>query len=332
MHTENQKAATEDNTSLAAPGSEAAGPVPAASAGDRVSVIIPTRNAGPDLEELLRRLNRQTLPPYEIIIIDTESTDGTPQRAIRAGARLFSITRAEFDHGGARNRAAREASGCILLFMTQDALPDNDRLVEELARSLKESEIGYAYARQLARPEADPLERMSREYNYPDASRLKSREDLSELGIKTFFCSNVCAAMRKETFRAMGGFSEPTFFNEDLFLAGKMVLEGYRIAYNAEARVIHSHAYTPMQQFKRFYDNGVSMSEQDWILPYAGVGKEGSGLVKAQLKALMNARQWTKIPKVIAENAAKLAGYKLGIHHRRLPERLRRAFSMYRPG
>ncbi|MGN7456728.1 glycosyltransferase family 2 protein [Paenibacillus pasadenensis] len=331
MHTEIQQTPG-GIRSPEAPGSEAAGPVPAASVGDRVSVIIPTRNAGPDLEELLSRLSRQTLPPYEIIVIDTESTDGTPERAIRAGARLLSIARSEFDHGGARNRAAAVASGCILLFMTQDAMPADERLVEQLARSVGDPGVGYAYARQLARPEADLLERMSREHNYPAQSRLKSREDLSELGLKTFFCSNVCAATRRETFRTMGGFAEPTFFNEDLFLAGRMVLKGYRIAYNAEAQVVHSHAYTPGQQFKRFYDNGTSMAEQAWILPYAGVGKEGSSLVKAQLKALAQEGQWGKMPRLVADNAAKLIGYKLGIHHRRLPERLRRAFSMYRPG
>lgn len=332
MHTNNQTAAANERSTPAVSGSKAAGPVPAAFAGDKVSVIIPTRNAGSELTELLERLRTQTLPPHEIIVIDTESSDGTPERAVRGGARLFSITRAEFDHGGARNRAAKEASGCILMFMTQDAIPDNDRLIEELVRSLSDSGTGYAYARQLARREADVLERMSREFNYPAKSRLKSRKDLPQLGLKTFFCSNVCSAMRKETFRAMGGFAEPTFFNEDLFLAGKMVLEGYQIAYNAEARVIHSHAYTPMQQFKRFYDNGTSMAEQDWILPYAGVGKEGSGLVKAQLRALMQAGQWKKVPGLVAENAAKLIGFKLGIHHRRLPKRLQRVFSMYRPG
>jgi len=298
---------------------------------DRISVIIPTRNAGPGFGELLERLKRQTLPPYEIIVIDTESSDGTPETAHRAGARVLAIRRSEFDHGGARNRAAAEAMGCILLFMTQDAMPCDDRLLEQLAVSLHEDGVGYAYARQLARPEADQLERMSREYNYPPESRQKGREDLGVLGIKTFFCSNVCSAIRRGMFTEMGGFQEPTHFNEDLFMAAKLVLKGYRIAYNAEARVVHSHDYTPLQQFKRFYDNGVSMAEQSWILPYASVGKEGAGLVKAQLKSLAGDGQWLRIPRLAAENAAKLIGYKLGIHHKRLPLRLQRKFSMYRP-
>lgn len=296
-----------------------------------VSVIIPTLNAGPEFALLLERLRAQSLPPLEIIVVDTSSSDGTPEAARAAGCKVITVTPETFDHGGTRNFAARHASGDALLFMTQDALPCDDRLLEELAGSLADPEVAYAYARQVARPEADELERMSREFNYPDRSLRKTRDDLDRMGIKTFFCSNVCAAIRAEMFLSMGGFVQPTRFNEDLFLAARCVLKGYTIAYNAQAKVLHSHNYSAAQQFKRFFDNGASMREQEWILPYTSVGKEGSRLVRAQAQTLLRTGKWHRLPGLVAENAAKLIGYKLGLNYRKLPVLLQRRFSMYKP-
>ena len=98
----------------------------------RVSVIIPTYNAGPDFEGLLRRLQSQSRPPEEIIVIDSSSTDGTAETALQAGARVIRIPKAQFDHGGTRNHAAQQATGETLVFMTQDACPADAYLIERL--------------------------------------------------------------------------------------------------------------------------------------------------------------------------------------------------------
>ncbi|WP_138755227.1 glycosyltransferase family 2 protein [Paenibacillus sinopodophylli] len=297
----------------------------------RVSVIIPTLNAGPDLHELLKRLKQQSVPPYEIIVIDSCSNDGTAEIAQAAGAQVISVQRSEFDHGGTRNVAARQATGDILMFMTQDALPRDDKLIEELIKPLLLNEKAvYAYARQLAKPGANILERLAREHNYPAESQFKSYADIERIGIKTFFCSNVCSAIRREVFEAMGRFQEPVIFNEDLFMAAKCVLSGYQIAYCAEAVVYHSHDYSITEQFKRYFDNGISMRCNTWITPYSAVGKAGSNLVKLQLKQLHESRQWQLIPKLAVESAAKLIGYKLGMNYRFLPSFLTRKLSMHR--
>lgn len=296
----------------------------------RVSVIIPTLNAGPELTELLERLQRQSVPPYEIIVIDSCSVDGTQERASKAGVRLLNVERSDFDHGGTRNHAALQASGDILLFMTQDALPYDDKLIEELTRPLMtDDSIVYGYARQLPRPDANVLERLARRYNYPAKSQVKAYEDIEQMGIKTFFCSNVCSAIKRDTFEAMGRFQEPVIFNEDLFMAAKCILTGYKVAYCAEAAVYHSHDYSIQQQFKRYFDNGISMRCNTWITPYSAVGKAGSNLVKLQLKELHVNRQWQLIPRLVAESAAKLVGYKLGMHYRRLPSFITRRLSMH---
>lgn len=296
----------------------------------RVSVIIPTLNAGPELEKLIERLQRQSLSPCEIIVIDSCSVDGTPERARQAGAQVITVQRSEFDHGGTRNRAAMQAQGDILLFMTQDALPYDDKLVEELTGPLiAEDSIVYTYARQLPKPGANVLEQLARQYNYPAESQVKAYEDIKQLGIKTFFCSNVCSAIKRGTFEEMGKFQEPVIFNEDLFMAAKCILSGYKVAYSAKAAVHHSHDYSIKQQFKRYFDNGISMRCNHWITPYSAVGKAGSQLVKLQLRELHNTRRWQLIPKLAVESAAKLIGYKLGLNYRRLPFFITRRLSMH---
>ncbi|MDQ0060624.1 glycosyltransferase family 2 protein [Paenibacillus harenae] len=297
----------------------------------RISVIIPTLNAGPALHNLLDKLQNQTYRPHEIIVIDSESIDGTPQSAKQAGARVITVRRSEFDHGGTRNMAVEAAEGNILLFMTQDAEPLNEHMIEELTKPLRAgNEVVYAYARQCARPEADILEQLARRHNYPEKSQVKSFEHVGQMGIKTFFCSNVCAAIRKETFEAMGRFQAPVIFNEDLFMSARCILSGFKVAYCAEALVYHSHHYSLMQQLRRYFDNGVSMSCNSWIMPYSAVGKAGSSLVKQQLKALIESRRWLHIPHLMLEAGAKLVGYKLGIHFRKLPTFMRRRLSMHK--
>lgn len=340
-----------------------------------ISVIIPTLNAGADFAELLKRLQKQSYPPYEIIVIDSESTDGTPQVAKVFGARVLEVKRNQFDHGGTRNRAAEAAKGQIMMFMTQDAMPENKHLIKELISPLlfdanrseaatyeqpafqdreggvelpskrdktkKDFEPGkskekalvtvaMAYARQLPYPSASPIEKLGRASNYPGNSRLQSYADVEKMGLKAFFCSNVCSAVTKEMFLKMGKFQEPVIFNEDLFMAAKCILSGYQVAYCSDARVYHSHDYSIKQQFKRFFDNGLSLSLNPMIRPYRSVGGAGSRMVLDQIKGLWRQKKAHHIPRLIAESGAKWLGFKLGNNHHRLPNGLVKRFSMHK--
>ncbi|MBH5319152.1 glycosyltransferase [Paenibacillus sp. GSMTC-2017] len=309
----------------------------------QVSVIIPTLNAGLEFEQLLVKLQEQTHLPHEIIVIDSESTDGTCELAREAGVRLLQVKRSEFDHGGTRNQAATLATGNILVFMTQDAMPHDNRLIEYLIKPLvnqnkisvldgemfEDNKIALSYARQLPRHDASLPERLARESNYPSKSHIQSIDQLDSLGIKTFFCSNVCSAIKRETFDEMGQFQEPVIFNEDLFMAAKCILNGYKVAYCAEAEVAHSHNYSIKQQFKRFFDNGVSMRLNPLITPYSAVGGAGSKLVRSQVKGLTASGSWYLVPHLIVESAAKLIGFKLGMYHKSLPKFFIKRISMH---
>ena len=179
--------------------------------------------------------------------------------------------------------------------------------------------IGAAYARQLPSEDCRFLECYTRSFNYPAESRIKSAEDIPDLGIKTFFCSNVCAMYRREIYERMGGFASPAIFNEDMVMAGKMVKEGYLIAYQAEAGVIHSHNYTGLQQFHRNFDMAVSQTDHPEI--FGGISSENEGIRLVRKTAgylIRNGRVWM-LPELIWQSGWKYLGYRMGKNYRRLP-------------
>ena len=135
------------------------------------------------------------------------------------------------------------------------------------------------------------MEKYTRSFNYPEESRIKGKEDLPILGIKTFFCSNVCAAYKKEIFEKLGGFVERTIFNEDMILAGTMIKQGGKIAYCAKAKVIHSHNYSAFQQFHRNFDLAVSQTMYPEV--FGGIRSESEGikLVKKSLSYCIKDRE-----------------------------------------
>lgn len=151
----------------------------------------------------------------------------------------------------------------------------DEHLIENLLACMEDASVAVAYARQLARPNSGRVERMTRIYNYPAQSRIKSEDDKKELGVKTYFCSDVCALYRKAYYEQVGGFVQPTIFNEDMIIAYMMMQEGYRVAYCAEAKVVHSHDYTCRQQFARNFDLGVSHKQYAEVFAKVSSEKEG---------------------------------------------------------
>jgi len=286
----------------------------------KIDVIIPTLRPGREFSELLKRLESQTLPVHKIVIMNTRS-GLFPEELIKpyGNVEVYHLNQAEFDHGGTRNAGADHAEGEYLLFMTQDALPADTHLVERLAAAFEKPQVKAAYARQLRRADCRLLERYTRSFNYPKKSRIQTREDLDTLGIKAFFCSNVCAMYERETFFRQGGFVKHTIFNEDMIYAGGLIKNGWEIAYVAEAGVIHSHNYSGKKQLQRNFDLAVSQAEHPEV--FAGISSEGEGirLVKQTAAYCMRIGKPWLIGSLVYYSGCKFIGYKLGRNYRKLP-------------
>ena len=295
-----------------------------------VTVLIPTYRPDGKLNELLRRLSKQTMLPSRVLLLNT--VDGEEDGQLSESVdrfrdcfpvlSVFHVDRKDFDHGGTRHLGMTFADTELVLCMTQDAVPKDRHLIISLAGWFEDPLVAVVYGRQLALRGSMPEERFTRSFNYPDTSRVKSKEDLEQLGIKTFFCSDVCAMWRRETYFEMGGFERRTIFNEDMILAGKMIRAGYRIVYDADAEVWHSHSYSCVKQLKRNFDLGVSQAEHPEVFSMASSTGEGIKMVKQNAAWLLRSGNGLRIPKLIMDSGCRYLGYFLGKRYRKLPKRL----------
>ena len=243
-----------------------------------VDVIIPAYRPGREFGELLHRLEEQEYRPRRILVMNTGEQYWNREWEKCPILEVHHLEQKDFDHGGTRRRAAELSNADIMIFMTQDALPADRKVIGNLVCAVSENPgAGAAYARQLPRADCRFLERYTRSFNYPEQSSVKSLADIDKYGIKTYFCSNVCAAYDKGIYQKTGGFTERAIFNEDMICAGAMIQKGYSVVYAADARVYHSHNYSGRQQFHRNFDLGVSQAEHPEI--FEGVPSEGEGCV-----------------------------------------------------
>ena len=286
---------------------------------DAVAVIVPTLNAQKHFGNLLPALLEQGLPPEQVLVIDSSSEDNTGALARAFGARVHVIPRKEFNHGGTRRMAATLCPNAqILVFLTQDALPAGPDTLVRIAAAFDDPDVAMAYGRQLPRPEARPIERYARLRNYPASSQIRSLSDRTALGITTVFCSDSFAAYRAEDLAAAGSFPADCYFGEDQIVAGQLLLMGRKLAYVAEARVIHSHDYTITQDFKRNFDIGVFHTVNAWLLrEFGSAERAGLGFVAAEVSYLLGTAPWV-IPSALLRTIVKYFGYRLGRKEARL--------------
>ena len=294
-----------------------------------IDVIIPAYRPGEEFRDVLVRLNRQNLPVHRVLIMNTEERFWNHSWEEEFPfVEVYHLKKEEFDHGGTRKKAAELSDGEIMVFMTQDAVPADRNLIKNLTAPLQKPEVAASYARQIPNASCGFVERYTRSFNYPEKPAVRSAKDLPACGIKTFFCSNVCAAYKKTVYENLGGFTERTIFNEDMIYAGKLIQNNYSIAYAADAKVIHSHNYSCMQQFHRNFDLGVSQAQYPEIFRMAASEGEGIRLVRKTLRYLCANGKRRLIPWFILQSGCKYAGYLAGKNYRRLPGSLVRWCSM----
>lgn len=293
----------------------------------------------------------------ETVAPEAGLTETKPRPAGRACRILCNIPRDSFDHGGSRNLGASFSTAGVMVFMTQDAVPADERLLEKLlvglgettekagrshsgetkdtkrfgcgeAESAERTVAAVAYARQLPYEDCKAVERYIREFNYPEKSELRTKADLKIRGIKTFCNSNVCSAYRRDVFDQLGGFAEKTIFNEDMLFGAKAVQADFGVAYAADARVYHSHNLGLSDQFHRNFDNGVSQAEHPEVFAAVSSEKEGMKLVKYCISRMKEDRKLYLVPYFILNCVCRYAGFFLGKRYQKLPKGLVRACSL----
>lgn len=296
-----------------------------------LSIILLTRDAGPLFAEVLAALFAcDGIEHAEVLVIDSGSRDGTAERAAaRPGVALHAIAPQEFGHGRTRNLGARLARAPVLVFLVQDAVPAGRDFLARLTAPLADPAVAAVYARQVARAEADPVERAFLETVYPEAPAVRSASPgAARLGIQDLFFSNVASAIRRAVWEAIP-FDEALIMSEDQQWAKAALRAGWRIVYEPAAVVRHSHGYSLARLFQRNFDSGFSMR---------GVTADGTGsLLGAEARrlaaggrALARRGERRFLPRLLLFEAVRAAGFAAGRAAPLLPRWLKRRLSLHK--
>ena len=258
-------------------------------------LIVPVKNGGHRWQTVVTSIRQQRLRPQRIIVIDSGSTDGSNELAKKAGFEVHTIAPEQFDHGGTRQMAVEMVPECeIVVFLTQDAVLEGvDSLGQIVSALCAHPQAGIAYGRQIPRPEAGPIERHARLFNYPQRSAEKRLNDIPTLGIKTAFSSNSFAAYRRTMLLQVGGFPRSCSMGEDMIAAAQILLHGGTVLYVPEARVIHSHGFTLLAEAQRYYRIGRMHAQQHALLArFQSPTSEGQRFVRSELTFLVRHAPW----------------------------------------
>ena len=286
----------------------------------KVDAVIPAYKPGHDLRELVEKLLDQTVRLGRIIIINTDREYFDEKEYLIAPAvEVVHITRHEFAHAGTRDMGLRMSDADYVLFMTMDAIPKDNYLVEKLLSGFRRADnIAVSYARQLPKKDCNRIEQITREFNYPAQSRVQTSDDIKELGIKAYFCSDVCAMYDTSIYRSLGGFKAPAIFNEDMVYAAGALDAGYAVSYCADALVYHSHNYTGRQYYRRNFDLGVSQADHPEIFERFNVKGTGMQLVRKSLAQICRSGTPADIIRLVYYSGMKYLGFRKGKNYHKL--------------
>jgi rhamnosyltransferase len=263
----------------------------------------------------------------EVLIVDSGSTDGTLEIASKYPVRIEGIPAEEFHHARTRNYAAALAKGKYLVFLSQDAIPANPGWLEAMLRNFKDHAVGAVYGRQVpkqgsTRERHDVLNSM-----YGCERLVKEPATREKLGYQYYHFSNANAAMRREVWEATR-FPEDLKVFEDLGIAKKILDRGWKIVYEPEASVIHSHNHSTVQLFRRYFDIGYTFRKLEiW-------NERTSRSMAMEVKRLVGQKLRKNTKRAAALNnikndIAKSAGFWLGVHEHYLPAALKRLLSAH---
>lgn len=296
---------------------------------DKIGLVVPTLNAGRRWNTWLTALAGQSVRPRHSLAVDSSSQDNTGALAKKAGIDVLVIPTKNFNHGATRQLAAEMlADAEIIVYLTQDAILAAPSAIQHLISSFSDETVGAVYGRQLPHQGASKIGSFARLFNYPEKSRIKSLANARELGIKTAFMSNSFAAYRRSALLEAGGFPPHTIMGEDTYVAAKMLLAGWKVAYNANTAVYHSHDYSFLEEFRRYFDTGVFHAKEPWIRECFGIAEtEGKRYVIAEFTYLLDEAPWL-IPSAILRTFLKFLGYRLGMREAYLPKTLKKSLSL----
>lgn len=276
-----------------------------------VDIICPLYNASNYIESLHKSLLKQKkvkINKFRYIL--TESNDDTEEYLKQNKISYKKIKKEEFSHSLVREKEALESNSDIVVFITQDVVIEDEFWLYNLVKDIDDQKIVATYSRQLTK--YNNLEKYTRESNYPDKDIIKSKKDIDKLGLKTFFFSDAASAISTKVFKKLNGYDNKNLpISEDMYIAYKIIMNGYKIKYCSDSIVYHSHNFTLKEIYDRYKLTGKFFKENSYLDQYGTTGS-GANLAKYILKRILEEKRFALLLRYPFDMAARFIGMKVG--------------------
>lgn len=296
-----------------------------------ISVLLLTKNGSSDLERVLPALySQKDVPRFEVIAVDSGSSDGTIPLLRRYPVRLIQIPAEVFHHARTRNMAASLSFGEFLVLLSQDAVPASDFWLKNLLASFRDPQVGAVYGRHLPRPGSVAERHDTLDTIYGAKRVVKDPSHRNGLGYRFYHFSDANAAIRRSVWEVTQ-FPEDLKVFEDIGIAKRMLDRGWKIVYEPDAAVIHSHNHSTIGLFKRYFDIGYTLKHlRIWDAPGTrkSLRRDAWKLMERKLKRASRGKS-TPVAWGISQDLAKSIGLFLGLNQDILPLALKRRFSAF---
>ncbi len=277
----------------------------------KVDIICPLYEAEKYIEKLHNSLLQQTnVDINEIRYVLTKSSDNSENMLKKLQLNYKVIEKKDFSHSLIREKEAINSKADIICFITQDIVIEDNHWLEKLIEPILKNKVAAAYSRQITK--FNNIEKYTREKNYPDYSFIKSKADIKRLGLTTFFFSDAASAIKRDVFVKLNGYDHKNLpINEDMYFAYKLIMNGNKIAYQANSVVYHSHKFSLKQLYTRYKLTGRFMKENSYLDKF-GTNASGGKLAKHILKRAIEDRNIKVLIRYPFDMAARFIGMKVG--------------------
>lgn len=303
----------------------------------RASILLLTKNDSQSTSACLSAIySQKNTDPFEVIAIDSGSTDGTLDVLRRFPLQLQQIPPETFHHARTRNLAAGYAKGEILVFLSQDAVPASSTWLQTLLSNFEDPNVGAAYGRQLPKQGSSVERQDALSALYGTEKIVKDPTAPNDFGYLYYHFSNVNSALRRSVWRS-AQFPEHLKVFEDLGIAKRVLDAGWKIVYEPEAPVFHSHTHSTVGLFKRYFDIGYSLKLLNiWDAPGTRTSmlRDGMKLLRRKLDRMLSSRNMNNQDKKvlrhgIRQDIVKSTGLFFGLNQACLPLFVKRHLSAY---
>lgn len=297
------------------------------------SISILTRNEERIVGRCLEGVFGQTgVGAFEVVLVDSGSTDATLEIARRFPVRIEQIPPEAFHYARTRNYAASLGTGRIIVNLAGDAAPASDTWLYNMLTNFDDPNVGAVYGRQLPGPESVTERRDTFDVVYGDQKLVKDPSHRNGMGYRFYHFSNVNSAIRRSVWETTP-FPENLKTFEDLGIAKNILDRGWKIVYEPEATVFHSHHYNAVQLLKRYFDIGYTLRRLEiWDAPgtRSSMLRDFHKMFRKQISQVKDSGTRHRVPAAVGQNLAKSAGLFLGLNQHFLPVALKRHLSAYR--